>query len=218
MRKLIIAALVAGTAAVPAYAQEAGTFTGPRIEGIVGYDTLRSGDIDDDGVDTGEDDGDESIDGVLYGVQLGYDFDLGGVVAGVEGEFSESSGSADFDETVDGFGGGIEAGRDLYIGGRIGFKASERALVYVKGGYTNTSIESAFETDDGDFEFDSDIDGFRVGAGAEYLFGKNLYGKVEYRYSKYSNLDIGEDDDVADPQFDIDLDRHQVVAGVGLRF
>src|SRR5687767_1191794 len=98
MRKVLVAALLAGSFATPALAQEATSFTGPRVEGIVGYDVLKSGESDDDGVDTSSNDGDESIEGVGYGVGVGYDFDLGSVVAGVEAEYTDSSGEQESDE------------------------------------------------------------------------------------------------------------------------
>jgi outer membrane immunogenic protein len=226
MRKFVLAALLAGTIAAPAFAQDAGgTFTGFRIEGLVGYDTLRSGERDDDGVDTGDNEGDESIDGIAYGVGAGFDFDLGGIVAGVEAEYSDSSGEQEADETLDGinFSSRIATGRDIYVGGRVGFRAGPSTLIYGKAGYTNTSIEAGFETSGDRFEFDSNVDGWRLGAGIEQLFGPNMYGKVEYRYSNYNNLDFSDDFDLdnfdsEDFDTDIDLDRHQVLAGIGFRF
>ncbi len=228
MRHVLLAALLAGAAATPAFAQPAGTaspFTGLRVEGLVGYDSLRSGNDADDDVDTNDDDGDESIDGVAFGAGVGYDFDLGGVVAGVEGEFSESTGEQDADETVDGvnFTSGVEVGRDLYVGGRIGFRAGPSTLVYGKAGYTNTSVEANIEGDGDRFEFDTNVDGYRLGAGIEQLIGPRSFAKLEYRYSNYNNLDFSDDfdlDDFESEDFDtdIDLDRHQIMAGVGIRF
>ena len=222
MRKIILAALLGGTLASPALAQPAGElspFTGFRIEGLAGYDTLNSGDNDDDGVDTGDDEGDESIDGAAFGVGVGYDFDLGGVVAGIEGEFTESTGEQGTDGTIDGvnFSSNVEIGRDLYIGGRVGFRVTPATLLYAKAGYTNTSIEAAFDEDEDRFEFDTNVDGYRLGAGVEQLFGPNMFGKLEYRYSNYNNLDFSDDED-EDFDTDIDLDRHQVMAGIGFRF
>jgi outer membrane immunogenic protein len=223
MRNLVLAALLASTLAAPAFAQD-GSFSGLRVEAIAGYDTLRSGERDDDGVDTSNDEGDESIDGVAFGIGAGFDFDLGGLVAGVEAEFSESTGKQEIDETVDiPFSTRIETGRDIYVGGRLGFKAAPSTLVYAKAGYTNTAIEGAFAGGNERFEFDSNADGWRLGGGIEQLFGPNAYGKVEYRYSKYNNLDFSDDfdfDDLEAEDFDtdIDLDRHQVVAGIGFRF
>lgn len=225
MRTYLVAALLAGSFATPALAQEASPFTGPRIEGIVGYDVLKSGDSNDDSVDTSGDNGDESIEGVTYGVGVGYDFDLGGVVAGVEAEYSDSSGKQESDESLDGiaFTSRVATGRDIYVGARLGYAVTPRTLLYAKGGYTNTSIEAGFRTNDDRFEFDTNADGWRLGAGIEQLFGPNAYGKLEYRYSNYTNLDFSDDFDLGnfeseDFDTDINLDRHQVVAAFGVRF
>lgn len=229
MRKYILAAMLAGGIVTPAMAQNASPFTGFRLEGLAGYDSLRSGE-DDDGTDANENEGDETIDGVAFGVGAGYDIDINGIVVGLEGEFSESTGEQETDESVDvPFSSRIETGRDIYVGARIGAAVAPRTLLYAKGGYTNTSIESAFEGDFNDddveeaFEFDTNVDGFRAGVGIEQLFGERAFGKLEYRYSNYSNLDFSDnfdldDFDAEDVDTDIDLDRHQVMAGVGIRF
>ena len=218
MRKYILAALLAGGFAAPAMAQEGSSFTGFRVEALGGYDKLKSGNREDDGVDTSEDEGDESIEGLGYGVGAGFDFDLGGIVAGVEAEFMESSGKQEFDETIDApFAGRIKTGRDLYVGGRLGFAAAPSTLIYGKAGYTNTKIDARFEDANNPanvVDFDDKAEGWRVGAGIEQLFGPNAFGKIEYRYSKYNELEF----DGNDLETDIDLDRHQVVAGIGFRF
>ena len=215
MRKYILTALLAGTVAAPALAQNASPFTGPRVEGLVGYDSLRSGERENN-VDDADNEGDETIDGVAFGVGAGYDYDAGGVILGVEGEFMESTGNQDADESVDGFQRSIETGRDLYVGARVGVPVASRTMVYAKGGYTNLAVEANYEGADDRFEFDTNADGLRVGAGVEHAFGENAYGKVEYRYSNYNNVQHN----MVDTDFsrEIDLDRHQVVAGVGFRF
>jgi outer membrane immunogenic protein len=222
MLKFIAGTLLAGIAFIPAAAsaqdQTRAPFTGPRVEGIVGYDVLRSGESED-GVNTGTNSGDESIEGVAYGIAVGYDFNIGTLVVGAEAELSDSSAEQEFNETIDGtaFLGRIETGRDIYLGGRIGFTATPTTLVYVKGGYTNTSLKSSFAANANTTDFDTKVDGYRVGAGVEQMLGRNVYAKAEYRYSNYNGLRL--DDDVfGDEDFDIDLDRHQVVAGIGLRF
>jgi outer membrane immunogenic protein len=227
MRKYLLAALLAGSFAAPAYAQPAGDaspFTGFRLEGLAGYGSLGTGEDPDTGLDN-DDQADESIEGAVFGVGVGYDFDLGGLVAGVEGEFTESTGKQKSGETVNGvnFTSRLETGRDLYVGGRLGFLATPTTLVYGKAGYTNTSLESATEGGGDRFELDTNVDGFRLGAGIEQLFGPNAYGKLEYRYSNYNNLDFSDDFDIdkfkaEDFDTDIDLDRHQVVVGFGVRF
>lgn len=221
MLKYVASALLAGVAmasAAPAFAQDRAPFTGPRVEALVGYDVVRSG-AEDDGVNTGSNAGDESIEGLAYGVGVGFDFDLGGVVLGIEGEYAESEGSQEFGETIDGtaFLGNIEVGRDLYVGGRIGVAVTPRTLVYAKAGYTNTSVESVFTSSSDSVDFDTTVDGYRLGAGIEQMLGSNLYLKAEYRYSNYNGLSF-DDDLFGDEDVDIDLDRHQVMAGVGFRF
>jgi outer membrane immunogenic protein len=220
MFKFVAGALLAGTAFVStaAVAQDRAPFTGPRVEGIVGYDMLRSGEKED-GTNTSENEGDESIDGAAYGVGVGYDFQLGGVVLGVEGEYTDSSGEQEFGESIDGteFLGRIETGRDIYVGGRIGFAVAPRTLVYGKAGYTNTTIESAFTGGGDSVDFDTSVDGYRLGAGVEQMIGNNVYAKGEYRYSNYNGLNLN-DDLFGDEDFDVDLDRHQVMFGLGLRF
>ena len=224
MRKILLAALLAGAGATPAFAQDTGNFNGFHVEAIGGYDMIRSGERDD-GTDTSTNEGDESLEGVNFGVGAGYDFNIGGLVVGVEGEYLESTAEQEGDETLDGinFRRGVELGRDIYVGGRVGFQAGESTLLYAKAGYTNTSVETAFESDDETFELDRNMDGWRLGAGVEQRFGENMFGRLEYRYSNYNNLDFSDDFDFEDLESEdvgttIDLDRHQVVAAIGFRF
>ena len=88
MRKYIIAALFAATAASPALAQTADAAAtnlgGFRIEGLVGYETT---DVEDEGTD-----------GLTYGVGIGFDVQSGRTVFGVEAEAMES----EIDECVTG--------------------------------------------------------------------------------------------------------------------
>jgi len=191
-----LAGLMAGAAAIsatPASAQEAAPFSGVRVEGIVGYDTT---DVED-----------ENSSGILYGVGVGYDFQVGGLVAGIEAEASDST----LDECVSdvdlvGDELCVQAGRDLYVGGRVGAAVSRNVLLYGKVGYTNARV--ALDYEDGttgtvlDFEEGENLDGVRVGAGLEFALGPNSFAKAEYRYSNYEQ----------------GFDRHQAVAGFGFRF
>ncbi|SMQ58010.1 outer membrane immunogenic protein [Altererythrobacter xiamenensis] len=220
--KKIVAMLVAGSTiaiATPAMAQSADDpFTGPRVEALVGYDDVKAGSsVDDDG----NENNDQSIEGVTYGIGVGYDVDLGGAVVGVEGEWTDSTAKTEFaDGDFEGFGfGRVDAGRDLYIGARAGAKVQPDLLLYAKGGYTNAKLNVL--ANDGVTEFDEDynLDGFRVGAGAEYAMSENSFFKLEYRYSNYKEGEVDFDGTLPDSErFDVDLDRHQVMAGFGLRF
>ena len=217
MRKFVVATLLAGTAvATPALAQDVGpTFTGPRVEAILGYDHVGAGsDVDNN---NGRDD--QSIDGLLYGVGAGYDINLGSAVVGVEGEYTDSTAKSDRYDLTDQFGfGRVSQGRDLYIGARAGILASPNTLVYVKGGYTNTKLNvlagDTDETTDTAFK----LDGWRIGGGVERAINQNTFAKLEYRYSKYDSAHIDFMDGSTSSEFDVDTDRHQVVASVGWRF
>lgn len=221
MRKIsaVLAASLAA-AASPALAQEVNsTFTGPRVEALVGYDITRAGSTVDNDID--EDD-DESIDGLLYGVGVGYDIAVGGAVIGIEGEWVDGTAKTEYTQTGDfeGFGlGSVETGRDLYVGVRAGILATPTTLVYVKGGYTNARFNVLASDGETELSQNFDTDGWRLGAGAEVALAENMFVKAEYRYSNYSEGELDFEADVPDSErFGIDTDRHQFVVGVGLRF
>jgi outer membrane immunogenic protein len=202
MRNLILSAALAGAAlsAFPAAAQTTGApFTGLRIEGVAGYDALK--------------DGHGSSDGLVYGGGVGYDVQLNNLVVGAEGELTGSTTDTRTDNFVsqgDRFRVGM--GRDVYLGARVGFPLNPTTLAYAKGGYTNARIDTRYTSGTTEVRDHTDLDGFRLGAGLEHQMGANTYIKGEYRYSNYgrANGSVG--------SYDIDADRHQIVAGVGMRF
>ena len=218
MRNIVLAAALSGTvlAATPAFAQETNpTFTGPRVEATIGYDHVGAG----SSVDNNNGRDDESIDGFLYGGGIGYDVAVGGVVLGAEAEALWSTAKSDRFDYTDQFGfGRVKQGRDLYAGVRAGVLATPTTLIYAKGGYTNTKLRvlagSTNVTTDNDFN----LDGWRIGAGAEHALSPNSYAKLEYRYSNYERGNIDYALGGTSNRFDVDTDRHQVVASYGFRF
>jgi outer membrane immunogenic protein len=207
MRYMFLAGALLASAATPAFAQESAPFTGPHVEGIIGYDILKAPDAD---IDNG-------ADGLLYGLNAGYDFQLGGAVAGIEGEVTgATSNQRGSDLLLTGDSARLKTDRDLYVGARLGFAVAPSTMLYVKGGYTNAKISARYN--DGTNPIINEgvtLDGYRLGAGIEQkfnLFGPSGFVKAEYRYSNYKNLDFGAAD------IDTDLDRHQILAGVGVRF
>ncbi len=211
----LMAAVSAAALATPALAQD-GDFTGPWVAGVAGFDSNKAGST----TDTDNPDIDESAEGVAYGAAIGYDFDMGNAVIGAEAELTDST--ADVHRATSGdFGlGEVNAGRDIYVGARAGFKVTPATLLYAKAGYTNARYNFVGYDGDIDYREAIDTDGWRLGAGIEQRLGSNAFAKIEYRYSNYSKGEIDfEAEDVPDSdRFDIDLDRHQVMAGVGWRF
>ncbi len=216
MRNLILATLAATTVlAVPAAAQDAGPFTGPRAGVILGYDALRPGDTQDSLIR-----GDQGSDGFLYGGDLGYDVAFNGLVVGVEGEITGSTGRVTNDpRDPNDFGfGRVKAGRDLYIGGRIGVLAAPTTLIYGKVGYTNARLDLTRDDTRTETGRNFNLDGFRLGAGVEQSLTPRTYAKLEYRYSNYSDARLNYPNGASTGTFGVDTDRHQVAAGVGFRF
>ncbi|MES2986490.1 MAG: outer membrane beta-barrel protein [Pseudomonadota bacterium] len=197
--KFIAAALIASSAlAAPAFAQDAAPFTGPRAEAIVGWDRVEDGSTAN---------GDRA-DGVVYGGQIGYDFQAGSAVLGIEGEATgASTRQTEHNVIVPGDRYRVKAGRDLYAGVRVGFTVGDKALIYAKGGYTNAAIDTSYRTPTTTFRADENVDGWRLGAGTEVKLTDKVYAKAEYRYSKYDSDSTG-----------INAKRHQVVGGLGVRF
>lgn len=156
MKRFAAAAVAALVVATPALAQDSASFTGPRVEAVLGYDVVSTPGVSDP-------------DGFLYGVGVGYDVQVKGVVLGLEGEWTDS--------TTKKYG--VNSDRDLYVGGRIGVPISNVALLYGKVGYTNARLESDV--------YSKNLDGIRLGAGMEYAIGGNMFLKGEYRYSNYED-------------------------------
>jgi outer membrane immunogenic protein len=226
----MIAGVVAALAA-PAYAQD---FSGVRIEGRVGWEqvgadaTLPNPDFDDEDADSVEFlTGSENDSGIAYGVELGYDLQVGsGLVIGAYA-------GADFSDSrmcsmlVEDDLACTDLGRTFTLGARAGVPIGKSALAYVKGGYSNGKFDIAYDpdvTDNDDDEpgeiarFGKSRGGFHVGGGVEVGLTRALYGKLEYVYTDYGKGSFLLGDEQGDPTLDVGSDRHQVAVGIGLRF
>ncbi len=213
----LLAAASIAAIATPAAAQDEAA-GGPWIGVIGGYDISTAGSSVDD---EANEDNDESIEGFGYGIQAGYDVALGGAIVGIEAEYADSEAKVEFEDgDVENFGlGRVETGRDLYIGARVGTMLSPNSMIYAKAGYTNAKYNILASDGTTELSQDFDTDGYRLGAGIEYGLSSNVFAKLEYRYSNYSEGELDFDGDTPDTErFDIDLDRHQIMAGVGVRF
>lgn len=135
--------------------------------------------------------------GIVGGVQLGYNWQLGSnIVAGIEASVSLSSLSHFFI-------GPTGTPDDEYrtrlpvfgsLTGRIGY-AADRALLYVKGGLAVGHIRFALEDFAppivGGFRQSATRAGWTVGAGAEYAVTPNWTIGLEYNYADYGSFDAG---------------------------
>ncbi len=196
---LFAASALAATAfASPAFAQDS-TFTGPHVEVVGGYDHFNDG-------GTGQR---VSSDGVTYGGAAGYDVQVGKLVLGADGEITGST-ARNRSTGVVTVGDSLRtsAGRDLYAGGRIGVALAPRVMIYGKAGYTNARVDTRYTNATTTVSDHANAGGYRLGAGAQFNLSNSIYLKGEYRYSNYQKLQ----------GYNIDLDRHQVLGGLGVKF
>ncbi|SFP44745.1 outer membrane protein [Qipengyuania nanhaisediminis] len=228
MKKVVFASLAMafGMASTTAQAQstEEGA-AGFRVEALAGWDRI------DLSIDEANDIEDNDS-GIFYGIGIGYDLPSGPVLVGVEAELSSSTNGVE--EQVSGLeidGSvldgtlSVEDGLNWYVGGRLGTWVSESTAFYGKVGYARTTIDIDAEgTVDGVPASDSadlDFGGWRFGVGVEQRFGTSAFGKLEYRYTSYSDAEVeydGTSVEVGEIFDTVDLERHQIVAGVGFRF
>ncbi|WP_114954940.1 outer membrane protein [Sphingosinicella terrae] len=196
MKKLLtLAAIAVGTVSTPALAQD-----GFYVGAIAGYE----------GIDVETADGSISADAssAVYGVNAGYDLALGSAFVGIEGELSTSGSSTEFPDSFAGARDGLDADGQYYIGARAGVALTPGIAAYGKIGYTSLST-TAFTSSGSLDELEENADGLRFGAGLQVQLPGPFEGRVEYRRSRY--------EDVNDATFG-DATTNQVVAGLGVRF
>lgn len=193
MRLKYIAVLLATAVAAPAFAQDAPPPSGFRIEAVGGYDLTKING------DTG---------GIVYGLGAGYDFRVGRRGSlGIDAEAADSTTDGcllNFAQPGDSLCSA--AGRELYVGARAGIWVGNRVQLYARAGYTNARFRTVYDDgvagSAGDLAFSQNLDGFRVGAGAQLRLGRHAYLGAEYRYSNYEGGG----------------DRSQAVGTFGFRF
>jgi outer membrane immunogenic protein len=188
MRSYLVAFAVASLSAIVAATPAAAEGFRAEIHG--GWDHASVDTLDDDGV--------------VYGIGLGYDLAVGqNAFIGVDLNLDDSTQKeCETNVVVASDKLCVNAGRDLSAGIRAGVNVSERGKVYALAGYTNARFRASYTDATGTESDATNLDGFRLGAGYQHMLGGNTYGKVEYRYSNYEN----------------DVDRHQLLVGVGLTF
>lgn len=126
-------------------------FTGPYVAGEVSV-------TDDDFAGTQEG---------SWGVEAGYDHDIGSAVIGGRVNYGRL-----FDDDDMGFS-------DVSVLARIGMKPARNVLVYGLGGYSHLDFDAGTS------------DGFKLGLGAEMALGKGLTARLETRYGNYEDgLDL----------------------------
>ncbi len=140
--------------------------------------------------------GNNTNDGVFGGGTVGYNYQTGGLVFGVEADFGGAGLTGNWNNgaiapvgTPGSFWAKNDANFYADVTGRLGYAAGP-ALFYVKGGwaYLDTNLQvggvDAFGTT---WSVSSgSLDGWVVGGGVEYLFAPSWSVKAEYLYFDFS--------------------------------
>jgi outer membrane immunogenic protein len=204
MSRFAFALIAAAALAGPVAAQDARNFNGPFIGGQIGWQQDRQSLTTSTVPPTTTR---AKGDGFAYGGQLGYDFNLGSAVLGVEASLTGRTGSNRF-PTFD-----LETGRTINVTARAGWLVTPEGLLYVRGGYSNaryTVANNVLRLAD----VSENRDGYTVGAGYEHMLAKNVSARIEYNYSDYGNDSLP---GIGGPA-NLNYHRHAVMTGVNFRF
>jgi len=116
-----------------------------------------------------------SLDGAQVGGAVGYNYQMGQIVLGMEGDMDWSNAKNT---------NGAYVSKQTSIGtvrGRIGY-AVDRVLLFTTGGYAGANIERTIGTASA-----SDWhNGYALGGGMEYAITNNVSAKAEYLYTDLS--------------------------------
>ncbi len=162
--------------------------------------------------------------GWIGGGQIGYNWQTGKLVWGLEGTLSGSDvdrtsvNPLDVDQTV-------KTEMDLMwsVTGRLGYDWGG-LLTYVKAGYAGANVEiSAFDPDTvpdpTSFRKSTTHNGWTVGAGLEYLVSPNIILGVEYTYTDFGDETLRGLDSEGDPySVRNDMTMHAVMARFSYKF
>lgn len=191
----LAAAIALAAGASPALAQ-----SGLYVGAVGGYEGIE--------VEAADGSASANASSAVYGVNAGYDLSLGSAFVGVEGEVSTSGGSTRFPGSFSGARDRLEADGQYYVGARGGVALTPGIAAYAKLGYTALSTR-AFTSSGSLDELKENAGGLRYGAGVQVQLPGPLEGRVEYRRSRYKDVNDGSYGDAS---------TNQVVAGLAFRF
>jgi opacity protein-like surface antigen len=130
-------------------------------------------------------DSSHSLNGILGGVQAGYNWQLGAIVLGVEADASATDLGGQGLCSIFGFNNcTTRTDWIATVTGRVGWSV-DHALLYVKGGGAwarDRYVSNVARLPDTYTFADETRWGWTLGAGAEYAFAPNWSAKVEYNY------------------------------------
>ncbi len=211
MKVTFISAAACATALLALSPASAQTFSGPRVEGRIGWDGTSISIKDQrDFNGRGNFGGGSHASDFLFGGEVGFDVQSGSLVFG--GYAGADLGEVE--ETFASRGVTFETGRNFTAGARAGLALSPNVLVFGKAGYSNGRLKPLFQptANRAQFaDFSRDRDGIHAGAGVEFAVSPNIYTKLDYTHTRYKTFDIGND-------LELRFNRNQAMGAIGFRF
>jgi outer membrane immunogenic protein len=165
-----------------------------------------------------------NLDGVIGGGQIGYNWQTGALVFGIEADASKSGQSGSGAQTVPGWTSSTDINWIGTVTGRVGY-AWDRVMVYGKGGFA-WADEDHSQSLGGVLVSSTNAShtGWTLGLGLEYAITNNWSAKIEYNYIDLGARNVGFANVAPAPGaravdgFDIDQTMHVVKFGVNYRF
>ena len=146
------------------------TWTGPYAGVTVGYGF--AGETEDETFGN-----DIDTDGFLAGGFIGYNYQVGNIVAGAEADIGYS--------WADGTNAGqtSESGVEGSLRARLGYVISPQILLYATAGGAAKDLEIS----GGGVSDSNTMIGWTAGAGADIMITEQVFGRVEYRYTDFGS-------------------------------
>lgn len=214
MRKIaVLAALTASCLAAPAYAEDA-EWTGAYIGVHAGYSGTKSdSNVVLGGAWSSESaalrnevvtnwSAKQSLDDMNFGAQIGYNYDAGGAVIGLEADFSILNGedvvssgpvpTTPFPSLTYNYGNRLDPKNQFSVKAKLGAPMGN-TLIYAHGGWAWTRAEVGAEIlSNGNYSKEGRVtetfDGFTVGAGIEHKFSPAVSARIEYAYTDQGDV------------------------------
>ena len=164
---------------------------------------------------------DRDNNGFIGGVQVGYNFQVGNLVLGLEWDFDWTSIDTSGTVTLPGVAGAINASADTEwittLAGRIGL-VLDRTLVYVKvgGGWVRNEASITLLTSGASVRASDTNGGWLVGGGFEYALAPNWTAKFEYDFLSLADKNFPAF--AGTRGFELERDVQQLKVGINFKF
>ena len=229
MKKILLTAMLAGVA-MPAFAADTVYVDpAPVVVTPAAYDWsgiyvgLQAGYIlgnADHSFSNGAPSGDSSPDGFIGGGYVGYNWQIGNTVFGVEGDIEGGDVNGSYSNATGATSVGTsDLNWQASVRARLGY-ATGRYLLYVTGGWAY-----------GDFSFgggptplpvsggySQSLNGWTAGGGVEAMLAANWIGRIEYRYTDFETASGTLAPGFPGVTMPVDVDTHAVRLGLAYKF